>query len=156
MASVERPASAGALLKGEEILVHPKAFTVDGIGISIPPVYRLAKATARRDVGAAVRDVLFTSPSIVPPRFWKERKELERQFLKAAGTRSWRSLEANARSCWIVMQGGSIVLTPLRNGGTRGDAKGFQPFGASDIVLPASSSDEDLGTALIEALDKSE
>ena len=77
-------------------------------------------------------------------------------FLRAAGVRSWRQLEANAVACWIREENGTIRLTPLRNGGTRGDKKGFQPFDAADISVLTSASDEQLGAAVLAALDRSE
>lgn len=150
-----RPPHAGAYLIGDDIIVYPLAFTVDGIGVSVPPVHRLSRNAPRSNLGAALRDALFTPVSIVPPRFWKERAELGVQFLKAARVRSWRQLQLSARNCNIVAADGLVRLTPLRNGGTRGDTKGFQPFGAADLTVPDSASDDELGTALVEALDQS-
>lgn len=146
----------GAYRIRDAVIVHPTAFTIDGIGISVTPVYRFTKDAASAEIGGAARNVLSFPPSIVPPRYWKEQAALGKEFLKAAGVSSWRKLQLDAVSCWMAANDGLVVFTPLRNGGTRGDKKGFQPFGASDIVVAASATDEALGAALIDALGKSE
>jgi hypothetical protein len=56
----------------------------------------------------------------------------------------------------IVMRDGRITLTPLRNGGTRGDQKGFQPFGAPVVTVAEAAPDAELGAAVIEALNRSQ
>ena len=147
---------AGAYRIGQDILVHPVAFTQDGLGVNVPPVHRFPAHEDPGAIGAALRGVLFTPPSIVPPRGWKERAPLGKQFLKAARVASWRQLQLKALSCWITVDGDVVKLTPLRNGGSRGDTKGFQPFGVPDIIVDAAASDEALGAALIEALRRSE
>jgi hypothetical protein len=150
------PRAAGAYRIGQEILVHALAFTEDGIGVSVTPVHRFQGNADAGAIGAALRSVLFTPPSIVPPRGWKDRAPLGKQFLEAARVSSWRQLQLKAVSCWIASEGHVVKLTPLRNGGTRGDKKGFQPFGAPEIVLDARESDHALGAALINALRQSE
>ena len=151
MTESSRPRRAGAYRIDDTIIVHPVAFTEDGIAVDVPVLRFAANADAAK-IGAALKSVLFTPPSIVPPRFWKERAALGRQFLKAASVRSWRRLQLNAVACWIVASSGVVTFTPLRNGGTRSDTKGFQPFGAADIVIEESAADQKLGAALVNAL----
>ena len=148
--------AAGAYLIGNDIVIHPVAFTEDGLGVDVPPVHRFPQHADPNVIGAALRSALFTPPSVVPPRGWKERRPLDKQFLKAARVSSWRQLQLNSVSCWIFVDDDAVKLTPLRNGGTRGDSKGFQPFGAPDIRVDASDSDQALGAALISALRQSE
>ena len=77
-------------------------------------------------------------------------------FLAAARVRSWRQLETNAVACWIREHEGEIIMTPLRNGGTQGDEKGFQPFGAAEATISLSAADAQLGAAVSAVLDRSE
>ena len=66
-------------------------------------------------------------------------------------------LPANGRPgtsgfCWIEESAGFVTFTPLRNGGSRGDEKGFQPFGKEPVRVPASFSNEELGDVLLQTL----
>ena len=146
---------ASATRNSATLFIHPVGTTVDGIGIDMPPVHRLDAAADPSDAGRALRESLAASTTRIPPRFWREQREITKEFLKAAHVRSWRQLQTGAVACWIAERDGVIVLTPLRNGGTRGDSKGFQPFGASDVTVAASATDAELGAAVIEALDRS-
>jgi hypothetical protein len=129
--------------------------TQAGVGVLVPPVHRFPLEPEPASVGRVLRELLTTGTAIVPPETWKDREPLAGQFLKAAGVRSWRQLETGVRCCWIEASDGQVTLTPLRNGGTRGDQKGFQPFGAPVVRVAADAPDADLGAAVLEALNRS-
>ncbi len=137
------------------MLVHPVAVTRAGIGVSIAPVHRFNAHSDGADIGAALRSSLEHGVSVAVPEGWKEHADLGRAFLRAAHLRSWKQLQTGSVSCWVRSDGSQIELTPLRNGGTSGPEKGFQPFGAAPIALAADASDAELGTALLEALTRS-
>lgn len=147
-------AHAGAYLHPDGFILHAHHRATSGVLVGAPPVLRLPLDASDADVGVAVRTVLGAYVEAVPhPSDWSESG---RAFLKAAGYRSWRALEAPARSCWIEVADGRLLITPLRNGGSRGDRKGFQPFGAEPIAAALSDSDEEVGSALKEALRRAE
>ncbi len=56
----------------------------------------------------------------------------------------------------IEDDGERILLSPSRNGGTRGDAKGFHYLSGRALVLDAPQAPEDLGHALLEAWSRRE
>lgn len=154
--SETRQLGAGAFRIGEDLRVYPVARTVDGIGVDVPPVKRFTNSRADvAAIGSALRAILASPPKEPAPRYWNERKELGKQFLKSAGVRSWREIQLHAVSCWIEIGDKQIFMTPLRNGGTRGDQKGFQPFGAAPVMVGFDEPDVTLGAALIAALDAS-
>jgi hypothetical protein len=146
---------AGAYRLGAVVLLHPVAHTRAGIGVLVPPVHRFTLEAEPASIGATLRGLLASPPTIVPPDGWKERADLGARFLKAAGVRSWRQLQTGTVSCWIEASNGGVTLTPLCNGGTRGDKKGFQPFGAALVALAEDASDAELGAAVIETLNRS-
>jgi hypothetical protein len=150
------PRRAGAYRTGNMLLLHAVAYTRAGIGVLVPPVHRFTSETDPGVVGAALSDLLASPPSIVPPDGWKDRAEMGKQFLKAAGFRSWKQLEARAVYCSIEAGEERITLTPLRNGGTRGDKKGFQPFGAPVVTVAVDAPTRELGAAVSEALHRSQ
>lgn len=147
---------AGAYRTSTTILLHPTAHTQRGLAVLVPPVRRLPKDADPIQVGFTLRELLRAPQAVIPPDNWKARVPLSEEFLKQAGYRSWKKLNEGARYCWIEATDGTIALTPLRNGGSRGDKKGFQPFGAPLVTVEEGSGDADLGAAVIEALNRSE
>jgi hypothetical protein len=77
------------------------------------------------------------------------------EVLRATKFRSWRALEAGAKSCLVDEESGVVEFTPLRNGGTRGPKKGFQPFGATVVTSSTDAANEVMGRALMTALSSS-
>ena len=142
---------AGVYLHGDTLILHALGQMPRGGGlISREPVVRLPKPVSAAEVGRTVRQMLDSFRFDVE---WS--KGTRDEFLKATGFRSWRQLEGPARSCWIREEAAGTVLTPLRNGGSRGDEKGFQPFGAEEIRCATGCGDEEIGAALLRALDLS-
>jgi len=144
---------AGILLRPEILLVHAYSKTTAGVHLVDEPVLRLNPSADPNEVGAAIRQVLAAYRTGVPHPKQNEWAESGKPFLAAAGFRSWRSLEAGAKSCHVTQKpDGSFSFSIFRNGGTRGEKKGFQPFGVPDRPLKAGPSDTELGLALREAL----
>ena len=67
----------------------------------------------------------------------------------AAGVRNWRDFAKGARSLWIDQADGQIKLTPWKNEGASGK---FVPLKGRDHAILETSSDADLGAAVIAAL----
>ena len=147
---------AGVYRTSTTILLHPTARTRSGLTVSVPPVRRLPLDADPLQVGHTLRELLGSPQSMVPPDDWKARAPIGEEFLKQAGYGSWKRLDEGARYCWIEAKDGTVTLTPLRNGGRRGDRKGFQPFGAPIITVKEGGPEVDLGAAVIEALNRCE
>jgi hypothetical protein len=143
---------AGAYCISNGILIHPVARTDAGVGVHVPPVVRLQLDASAAALGAAVRTALQQDQPAIPNPARHEWKSLADRFLKATGIRSWRRLESHALCCWIEATDEIVRFTPLANGGTRGDRKGFQPFGAPEVTVPQDRPDEAIGEALLRTL----
>ena len=150
------PRSAGAYLRSDCLLIYAVAQMPRGIGVLSVPVWRLHPDGDSTVAGAAVASALAASHTLPADPSQTELAALSKVFLKAAGFRSWRALEAGARGCCIEEREGTIVFTPLRNGGTRGSKKGFQPFDAPPIVCRRDLGAVTLGDALRETLRQAE
>jgi hypothetical protein len=145
---------ASVLERPEVLLVHAEAKTTAGVYLANEPVIRLKPTAAPQELGAALRQALASFRIGVPHPKPEQVSGLFKPFLKAAGFRSWRSLEVGAKCCSVSQKpDGSIVIAILRNGGTRGDRKGFQPFGVPDHRLPEGVSDASLGAGVRKALE---
>ena len=141
---------AGAYLHPDGFILFAQHRATSGVLLSAPPVVRLGLDTSAGALGIALRQVLEAYQEGVPhPGDWREAAAT---MLEATGYRSWRALEGPARCCWIVETQTGFVFTPLRNGGSRGDQKGFQPFGAEPIGAAIDATDEQLGETLKAAL----
>ena len=140
-------------LRGDTVIVYPINRAVSGLGISSEPVFRLSRGSIS-GVGDAVLAALEAFREGLPqPDFARGE---DAAFLRAAGFRSWRTLESGSVSCWFDDDGSHITFEPLRYGGTRGARKGFQPFGAEPVVLASGASATEVGTAALLALERAE
>src|SRR5688572_17807863 len=144
--------AAGIYLTGPTIIIHPVVRTDAGAGISVPPVTRLRADAAPTEIGTALRNALDAGSAVIRHPEQDEWKPTGERFLRAAGFRSWRQLENQARYCFILADEGRITITPSANGGTRGPRKGFQPFGAPEITVEETVSDDIIGNAVLNAL----
>ena len=142
--------AAGAYLHPQAWILHSEHRTTAGVLLHAPPVLRFSVPAKSAELGAAIRSTLAAYADGVPhPSSWKGSGA---EFLKLTGFKSWRALEGLAKACWISAKEDKVFFTPLRNGGTCGDEKGFQPFGADPIVVSRQSADSELGEALVRAM----
>jgi hypothetical protein len=141
---------AGVYLHSGQLLLHAQRRAQAGFCVSALPVVKLSATCQAEEVGRCLRQVLAAfQDNLTDPEDWQA---LRTQFLQATGFKSWKALESTARSCWIEEAEPQITFTPLRNGGTRGDSKGFQPNQELPVSVPCHCSDEQLGKALLQAL----
>ena len=148
--------TAGCYRTPKFLLLHAEARTTAGVQVASEPVWLIDVEAGDIEIGQALQAALNAFVDGVPHPDRNEWRDHSARFLKAAGFRSWRSLENKARSCWIRDGSGKVVITPLRNGGRTGDSKGFQPFGVPKIEVAKPVSAGDLGQALRTALDRAE
>jgi len=150
MSKANRTRSAGVYQHPTELVLYAQRRARAGFCMASPPVIRIPGTSTAEEVGTGLRRALDAYQDDLPdPANWKD---FRAQFLRATGYKSWKSLEAHAKSCWIEDVDGSISFTPLRNGGSRGDNAGFQPFGKEPVVVLATCADEELGKALLHVL----
>ena len=150
MSTFNRKRMAGVYQHPTELVLHAQRRARAGFCIASPPVFRLPATSTAEEVGNGVRRALDAYQDDLPdPGSWKDVRD---QFLRATGYKSWKALETKAKSCWIEDVDGSISLTPLRNGGSRGDNAGFQPFGKESVLVPATCANDELGGALLRVL----
>ena len=146
--------SAGVWLRPEVLILIAHLGVRGGPRYATLPVARLSPTSGVTEIGLTLRSMLgcYEEVNDISDEDHHARGVV---LLRAMKFRSWRSLEAGAKSCLIGEDQGALVFTPLRNGGTRGPRKGFQPFGAADISLPGDASNSAMGRALMDALARS-
>ena len=143
---------AGVYLTPEAVLPHAFKKARAGFLYGSPPVVVLRPDAPPAALGRALRGVLDAYvPNEPDPDDWKAARA---EFLKATTFRSWKALEGGAKLCNVCEDRGRIVLTPTRNGGSRGDEKGFAPFSADPVSVPSDADEETVGRAVLEALSR--
>ena len=137
--------SAAVYQLKDKILVHPWQQTTAGLGIASAPYVSLPLDAAPESLGNAVFSALSHSGRTVPhPLSWKA---LDKPRLQAAGVKSDKAFQSGARSV-SVERGQEFRLEPSRNGGSKGDSKGFEPLPEFGTSLPLSSTAAALGQAI--------
>jgi hypothetical protein len=138
----------------DRILVHPWQQTDMGLGIASEPYVAIPLDADTEQLGRSILAALGESGRTVPhPRVWKGR---DAPRLKAAGVKSERAFQDGTRYVRVERTHGGFMIEPSRNGGTKGDAKGFEPLPAHAIALDSGASTDDLGKAVRMGLDSCE
>ena len=147
MSSARSPGRTGAIYKRPDgFVVHPLNRATTGLGIASEPVWRLPAASSASDLGAAVLSALAAWRDGVPhPTVWKG---YGKAFLKAAGVRSWRSLEAGAAHCIFSDDGLVLSFLPCK----AGETSGFVPSGRPSEVISCEAPPDVVGAAALRAL----
>lgn len=121
-----------------------------GVGLDSEPYLALPLEVDATDLGKSVLAALRESGRSVPhPTVWKG---LGAARLKAAGVKSERAFQIGSRYVSVELEEGGFLIEPSRNGGTKGDAKGFAPLPGHAIALDADSTADGLGNAIRRAL----
>lgn len=119
--------------------MHPKSFYFS----PGPPYLRVAKGDGAAAIGPAVRAALdaSTTPDPLPPN----------PFPEWSGARSMSAFSKRSKMVGVEFLGDQIVVQPWAT-----DRKGnSEPLEDQQMELSAAASDEDLGGAVLDALERS-
>ncbi len=135
----------------DRILVHPWQQTDMGVGIASEPYVAIPLEADTEQLGKSILDALGESGRTVPhPTVWKGQ---DASRLEAAGVKSERAFQDGARYVRVERTQAGFLIEPSRNGGAKGDAKGFAPLPDRAIAVDAGASADDLGKAIRKGLD---
>jgi hypothetical protein len=125
-----------------------------GLGIGSEPYVALPLGVDAANLGKSVLEVLGQSGRTIPhPTVWKGQGA---ERLRAAGVESERAFQASSRYVSVERNDDGFLIEPSRNGGTKGDAKGFEPLPSHAIALDSDGSAEELGNAIRKGLEISQ
>ena len=142
--------SAAVYQLKDRILIHPWQQTTAGLGIASEPYVSLPLDAEPASLGNSIFIALSKSGQTVPhPTTWKG---LDKPRLEAASVTSEKAFQTGARSV-CVERGQAFRLEPSRNGGSKGDTKGFEPLPELSMSLPLSSTAAALGQAIRDCLE---
>jgi hypothetical protein len=136
----------------DRMLIHPWQRTTMGLSIASEPYVSLPLDADAKALGDSVLNALSLSGRTVPhPTSWKG---LGTARLDAAGVKSERAFQLGARSLSAEREAQGFRIEPSRNGGTKGESKGFEPLPELGISLPLTSSADALGVAIRACLER--
>jgi hypothetical protein len=117
-----------------------------GLSIASEPYVSLPLDADAKALGDSVLSALSLSGRTVPhPTSWEN---LGTARLNAAGVKSEKAFQLGARSLNAEREAQGFRIEPSRNGGAKGDTKGFEPLPEFGISLPLTASAATLGAAI--------
>jgi hypothetical protein len=141
--------AAVAYQKGDALFLHASSQTTSGLWIASPPFIKAGMNDTPSFLGSALLEALGGSLTGLPhPTHWNA---VIKPLLDLATVTTWQSFARKAKSADIMIDEHERII-PSRNLGT---ADGFEAITDESICLPNPSSNEALGTMLIEVLGKS-
>jgi len=141
---------AGIYQLKDRIFIHPWQLTETGLGMGTDPYVSLPFEVEPVDLGKAALDALKQSGRTIPhPTEWKAQGAAR---LKAAGVKTEKAFQTKASYVCLELRGGQILVDPSRNGGTKGDSKGFEAIAGFTIPVEADAPAVDLGNAICKGL----
>jgi hypothetical protein len=143
--------TASAYRFADRIVLHSQGRTPSWIYVACEPYVTLSPGAAAEEVGRAVRSVLDGYRADAPqPTDWKQ---VTAGFVRGLGTKSNKQIQQDSICCGIREQEGQLVFGPTHNGGTSGDAKGFQPIKRAQVAIRTDAPDSEIGAALLRGFD---
>ena len=133
--------------RANRIYLHASSKTTAGVWIATPPFIQVDSGSSPSDLGKSVMDALGGSQALVPhPAKWSG---LLAPLLEQAGVKSWETFMRKSQCLNLEATEDRLKLIPNRNLGT---TEGFEPMLDKAIDVPLTSSPDQIGTALTDAL----
>jgi hypothetical protein len=134
-----------------KLIIHPDGKTTAGVLIGIEPFLVIDKAaTSASQIGASLRKVLTQSRANLRHPNPNEWDSVAAPLYAAAGVKSWGVFVRGALLTNVEADGTTIRLLPHENRGAR---DGFQPRELPPIEVPENAPDEEIGAAILNALE---
>jgi hypothetical protein len=137
-----------------DYFVHANARTEAGFWLASAPGTLVAIDSPARTLGEAVLNALEAGVFDVATPSREQYRSIHAPLLAVARIRSWNALQRAASLCSVWHRGAEISVEPTRNGGLRGDDRGYHPLPEHAVTVAAGCSAADLGAAVRAAFGK--
>lgn len=138
----------------EDIFLCASCLTGAGFHFDAEPWRKLQSQQSDEALGCALRTVLGGSERVIPTPDREGMRRSRKELLRAAGMRSERQLQMQSVCVLVVRSKASLQFIPSRNGGTRGDRKGFHHLNDAMLALPVNAPSTVLGATLRAAFER--
>lgn len=134
--------------RSEKIIITPSSQTTDGVWTQVEPSSLVESMDDELHIGKVLIDALGLSQQGFPhPTDWSKVPE---PTLDAAGIGSWRTFMRGSISCTVDRVEGRIGFKPHRNLGVK---EGYEPIPSRNFQLVDGSQPNEIGAALLRALE---
>lgn len=141
---------AALLNRKNRTLVYPECRTDAGVFVAMEPFIVLQKDPSATELGQALLTALNHSGRTVPTL--TDWKTFSQPRLLAAGVKSEAAYQRNSKLVLIEMTGSEVVLKPTKNGGVKGDSKGFSELLGSEVIISSNENPNEIGLAALAVL----
>jgi hypothetical protein len=139
--------SAAVFSRNGVLYFHSQSRTTAGVWIATSPFLRIEPDGSPARKGEAAVEALRASQDGVPhPTNWNG---LLTPLLELAGVKSWSTFMKGAKSLGLEVEGDGLKMVPTRNLGPK---EGFEAVPEQTVEIPFSSSPDQVGMALDEAM----
>jgi hypothetical protein len=141
--------TATAYLRGDFLYLHSDSKSTSWVWVAGPPFIKLNRSCSHNEKATAVCAVLESSRESIPhPTDWSA---VTAPLLRLAGVKSDRQLVKNAMCVHLQLDRGQLKFVPCKNLGAR---EGFDFLMEESIDLPISSTPDEIGAGLDEAISR--
>ena len=128
----------GVYARRKDIVIMAYHWTDVGYLMAGLPAIRIALESRPEELGVTTKDILTASGKVVPTPLRDQHKARSQPLLNALGARKWSDIESHARLCFIrQLNSGELRIVPTKNGGGRGENRGFHEL--KDLALTTSA-----------------
>lgn len=134
-----------------KIIIGPNHKTTDGVWIDSGPYEICTDSIDTGELGKIILKTIKKSKNGIPhPISWDG---FTKPLQKASGVKSYSSFLNGTLRCSVELSD-KLYFMPYRNGGYKGDAKGFHEISEEQFSILANSPDDKIGKSLLDALEK--
>jgi hypothetical protein len=131
----------------DRLILYSQARTSAWFYISCEPYLTRSRDASTEEIGWALQTVVASFRAEIPQP--TNLKDGTANFIRGIGAKSNKKIQEGSIYCGINEQDGIIHFEPSHNGGTSGDAKGFQPIIGAKYSLPLNASPSEIGAGLL-------
>jgi hypothetical protein len=135
---------ATAILFENRILIESNSYTKSGFNISSEPYFILSLDSENNEIGKTIRLALEQNKYNVNDPDFKNTNRNNKRF-KTTNVKSEKQFMKRSKCILIESKGDIISFIPTRNGGIKGDTKGFHHLKDYKTDINALSTDDILG-----------
>lgn len=133
----------------DTVILCSNAYTVAGVGLSIPPYIHLSKNASDEKIVSAINDVIDANQFGVPHPKQHEWGIISKKHLEGLGIKSMSAIYNKAVYCLIEENGNNLIFTPSKKEGTKG---GFLHVPEMAVIVSMTSPPKQIADGLRKVL----
>ena len=139
----------------DKILLHQCLKTKAGFWMGVQPYFLIGAQSSAKEIGNNILKILEKPSYIIPtPKFDSNNKNKSNLKLKAANVKSEKEFIDGAKNIQIYLKNDILSFIPTKNGGLKGEGKGFRELIELAIVEKYLKDPIDIGNTTLQIKEK--